>query len=92
MVARCDGWVSVRPSVTIIGYARWYFVDIAARIGDAENAGLENAGPKRMGGIHRTGKRRTKFPGWKTHDHRLLNAKWISIKLKGTLYDMYIIL
>jgi len=38
-----------------------------------ENAGLENVGPKRMGGIHGTGKRRTKFPGWKTHDHRLLN-------------------
>ena len=57
-----------------------------------ENAGLENVGPNRMGGIHGTGKRRTKFPGWKTHDHRLLNAKWISIKLKRTLYDMYIIL
>jgi len=38
------------------------------------------------------GKRRTKFPGWKTHDHHLWNAKWISIKLKGTVYDMYILL
>ena len=70
-----------------------------ALVGDAENAGLENVGPnrrvektelentgpKRMGGIHGTGKRRTKFPGWKTHDHRLLNAKWISIKLKYKL-------
>ena len=57
-----------------------------------ENAGLENTGPNHRGGKGRTGKRRTKFPGWKTHDHRLLNAKWISIKLKGTLYDMYYIL
>jgi len=64
------------------------------QIAGVEKTGLENTGPKRMGGIHGTGKRRTKFPGWKTHDHRLLNAKWIglSIKLKGTLYDMYIIL
>jgi len=44
------------------------------------------------GGKHRTGKHGTKFPGLKTHDHRLLNAKWISVKLKETLYDMYIIL
>jgi len=50
-----------------------------------EKTGLENTGPKRIGGIHGTGKRRTKFPGWKTHDHRLLNAKWISIKLKYKL-------
>ena len=57
-----------------------------------EKAGLENVGPNRRGGKGRTGKRRTKFPGWKTHDHRLLNAKVISIKLKGTLYDMYILL
>jgi len=57
-----------------------------------ENAGLENVGPNRRGGKGRTGKRRTKFRGWKTHDHRLWNAKWISIKLKGTLYDMYILL
>ena len=62
------------------------------QIAGVEKTGLENTGPKRMGGIHGTGKRRTKIPGWKTHDHRLLNAKWISIKLKGTLYDMYIIL
>jgi len=40
----------------------------------------------------RTGERRTKFLGWKTQDHRLWNAKWISIKTKGTLYDMYILL
>jgi len=57
-----------------------------------ENMGLENTGPMRMGGTDGTGKRRTKFPGWRTNDHRLLNAKWISIKLKGTLYDMFIIL
>jgi len=62
------------------------------QIAGVEKTGLENTGPKRMRGIHGTGKRRTKFPGWKTHDLRLLNAKWISIKLKGTLYDMYIIL
>jgi len=62
------------------------------QIAGVEKAGLENTGPERMGGIHGTGKRRNKFPRWKTHDHRLLNAKWISIKLKGTLYDMYIIL
>ena len=57
-----------------------------------ENAGLENAGPNRRGGKGRTGKRMTKFLGWKTHDHRLWNAKWVSIKTKGTLYDMYILL
>ena len=62
------------------------------QIAGVEKTGLENTGPKHTGGIHVTGKRRTKFPGWKTHDHRLLNAKWISIPLKGTLYDMYIIL
>ena len=37
-----------------------------------------------------TGKRRTKFPGWKTHDHRQLNAKWISLKLKGILLRKWI--
>ena len=58
----------------------------------AENAELENVGQNRRGGKDGTGKHRTKFPGWKMHDHRLLNANWISIKLKGTLYDMYIIL
>jgi len=42
---------------------------------EVKNAGLENTGPKRMGGIHGTGKRRTKFPGLKTHDYRLLNVK-----------------
>jgi len=57
-----------------------------------ENAGLENVGPNRRDGKGRTGKRRTKFLGWKTHDRRLWNAKWISIKTKGTLYDMYILL
>ena len=57
-----------------------------------ENAGLENVGPNRRGGKGRNGKRRTKFLRWKTHDHRLWNAKWISIKTKGTLYDMYILL
>jgi len=62
------------------------------QIAGVENTGLENTGPKRMGKIHGTGKRRTKFPERKMHDHRLLNAKWISIKLKETLYDMYIIL
>jgi len=43
-------------------------------VGDAENAGLENVGPNRRGGKDGTGKRRTKFPGLKTHDHRLFNA------------------
>jgi len=62
------------------------------RGGGTENAGLENAGPNRRGGKGRIGKRRTKFLGWKTHDRRLWNAKWISIKTKGTLYDMYILL
>jgi len=57
-----------------------------------ENTELENTGPKHMGGINGTGKSRTNFPGLKTHDHHLLNAKWISIKLQGTLYDMDIIL
>jgi len=69
-----------------------------------ENAGLENVGPNRRGGKDGTGKHGTKekrveftglenagpnFSGWKTHNHRLLNAKWVSIKLKGTLYDMF---
>ena len=58
--------------------------------GDAENAGLENVGPNGRGGKDGTGKRRTKFPEWKTHDHRLLNAKWISIKLKGILLRKWI--
>ena len=62
------------------------------QIAGVEKTGLENTGPNLMGGIHDTGKRKTKFPGWKTRDHHLLNAKWISIKLKGTLYDMHIIL
>jgi len=58
------------------------------------------------GGKRRTGKHGTKWQGWKKQDwktqdqisraenarQRLLNAKWISIKTKGTLYDMYILL
>ena len=68
------------------------FTCLTVLFGETENAGLENAGPNRMGGKGRTGKRRTKFLRWKTHDHRIWNAKWISIKTKGTLYDMYILL
>ena len=58
------------------------------QVAGVEKAGLENTRPNRRGGKGRTAKRRTKFLGWKTLDHRLWNAKWISIKTKGTLYHM----
>jgi len=83
----CYVFVVLRRTLEIVGLVGtlktrdWKTWD---QIAGVEKTGLENTGPKRIGGIHGIGKRRTKFPGWKTHDHRLLNAKWISIKLKGT--------
>ena len=63
-----------------------------------ENAGLENVGPNRRGRKDGTGKHGTKAHGWNSRDAKTqdqisrvenarppLNAKWISIKLKGTL-------
>jgi len=45
-------------------------------------AGLENAGPNRMGGKRRIGKPENKFSmDGKNQDHTLWNAKWIRINV-----------
>ena len=51
------------------------------QIAGVEKAGLENTGPKRMGGNRRTGKHGTKFPG--VEKVGLENAKCNIINVRG---------